>query len=82
MVREFVKLGAEVTALKSILISESLNGRATPNWQADLAALRKSPEYLGVLEVNEPLIAGIEQAMTDNDLIELLARTPPSGPPN
>ncbi len=82
MVREYVRLGADVTALKAILTSEQLNQRITPNWDADFRALQNSPEYLRVLEVNEALIVRIEQAMTDNDLIELLARNPPEGPPN
>jgi hypothetical protein len=39
-------------------------------------------EYKQVVEDNERLIARIEQAMTDDDLIELLLQTPPKGPVN
>lgn len=82
MVKEYVKLGADVNALKSILASEKIAQHITPDWEADFRRLQNSPEYQQVIEVNEPMIARLEQAMTENDLIELLAQRPPEGPPN
>ena len=82
MARECVSLEADIGALKAILISERLNQRASPNWEAELRALQNSPEYQRAVEVNERLIVQIEQAMTDNDLIQLLAQTAPSAAPN
>ncbi len=68
--------------LKAILNSEQSNQRVTPDWEASLLQLRGSPEYKQVVEDNERLIARIEQAMTDDDLIELLLQTPPKGSVN
>jgi hypothetical protein len=82
LVRNYLKLGIDVRVLKAILISEQSNQRVTPDWEASLLQLRDSPEYKQVVEDNELLIARIEQAMTDDDLIELLLQTPPKGPVN
>ena len=82
LVRNYLKLGIDVRVLKAILISEQRNQRVTPAWEACLLQLRDSPDYKQVVEDNERLIARIEQAMTDDDLIELLLQTPPKGSVN
>lgn len=82
LLREYVKLEADNFALKAILISEQKNRRPTSDWETDLRCLQDSPDYKRTIEANEPLIARIEKAMNENDLIELLAQNPPKGPPN
>ena len=77
LVRNYLKLGIDVRVLKAILISEQRNQRVTPDWETSLLQLRNSPDYKQVVEDNERLLAQIEQAMTDDDLVELLLQTPP-----
>ena len=82
MVKDYVKLGADINALKSLLASEQIARRVLPNWEADFRALQNSPEYQHVLAANEDAIARLEQAISDDDLIAFLARNLPEGLPN
>jgi hypothetical protein len=43
MVKDYVKLGADINALKSLLASEQIARRVLPNWEADFRALQNSP---------------------------------------
>jgi|HubBroStandDraft_5_1064220.scaffolds.fasta_scaffold92828_2 hypothetical protein len=83
MVKDYVKLGADINALKSLLASEQIARRVLPNWEADFRALQNSPPNISTFsQQTEDAIARLEQAISDDDLIAFLARNLPEGLPN
>jgi len=82
LIREYVRATADIQALLSILALEQREHRVTEDWQADLEAMRQSPEYAARIAASEPGIAEIDQALAEdvqqeeNNLMELIARLP------
>lgn len=82
LLREHVRLQADIDALETILAMENTTGRVTADWKGDLARLQQSAPYRMVLAEGEKLIAEIEAAITESDLLEVLVKNPTKGRPN
>lgn len=74
LLREHVRMMAEIRALQSILMIAALDRKPPFDWNENLKTLRNAPEYHAVLEEFEPLIAQFEQGTAENDLIESLQK--------
>jgi len=82
LLREHVRLQADIDALETILAMENMTGRVTADWKGDLSRLQQSAPYRTVLAEGEKLIAEMEAAITESDLLEVLVKNPTKGRPN
>jgi hypothetical protein len=83
MMREHLRLQADVRSLASILIyAETENHLPTEGWLATLKGLRQTPEYRSISEQYEPLFLSAEQAADLAECQQLLATMPKSEFPN
>ena len=70
--RQYLDMAAREQALEFILADAVQHQKVPDHWQADLEALRKTPEYRAILEAYEPVLVLIEQSAGDVDWIELM----------
>jgi len=68
LLREHVRLQADIDALETILAMENMTGRVTADWKGDLLRLQQSARYRSVLAEGEKLIVEMRAAMTVSDV--------------
>jgi hypothetical protein len=82
LLREHMKLKAEISALSAILTDAKISGECPSDWLENLQELRQSPEYRATAEQLEPQVLEIEQRADDVALIESLKELLTGKPPN
>lgn len=82
IVREQLRLQADLRSLASILTYAESSNQPPHDWLQALKLTRETPEYRRIADELEPLLVRIETAADEKEVELLLASIPPTQFPN